>query len=335
MKQVLFLLVIFISLIAITSSSVFATTHQISNGMNSKEIQNKIDNAKTGDTLNFTSGGTWKDTSLTINKYLNIQGNGAKITTNSAKSIFNIHITNKDVYSGRLIINNFNINAKSAFKAVDTNKITLKNLNINGIYNDKNSIEIENVQNILLDNILVNNSKTAININGGSNIVISGSHIVNSVYAVYFVKDAKNINILKNNFEKNNYGLFFGKTNNITAIYNYITNNSYRGVSISKYTNDINIDTNAFRNNPISVYIEGNIIKSLSSKSRNITINNNCLNISDVGIFLKNIHDNDVYNDIKGFSTNRYGHTINSVLKSLKLTGGVKLNISNHINKKI
>ena len=312
------------------SSPVFASTYQITKEMSFSEIQNKIDSSKSGDTINFTSGGSWNNINLKIDKKLNIVGNGAKITQTNSKTVFDLNLAKKN--SARILIEGFNINANSAIKSVSTKQVIVKNVNINGSYNNGNSIDIAGANYVLIDNVKISNSKNGLNIYDSSNITISSCSISNSVYAVYISQNSKDINILKNNFEKNNHGLFFGGVKKVNTIYNYITNNSHCGVLISKSASDLNIDTNAFRNNLISISIEGSV-KS-SSLSRNITVNNNCLNLSDTGIFLKNIHDNDLYKDIQGFSTNRYGNTTNPVLKSIKLTGDVNLDFKSKLSKK-
>ena len=315
----------------LVSSPVFASTHQITTGMSSNEIQNKIDSSKSGDTINFTSGGSWENLNLKIDKKLTVIGNGAKITQNTSKTVFDLSLTNKK-NSVNILIQGFNVNAKSTVKSVNTNQIIIKNMNISGSYNNGDAIDIMGSNSVLIDKLSIKSSKNGINILNSSNITITNCEISNSVYAVYISQNSKDISISQNNFEKNKYGLFFGGVKNLKMIYNFITNNSNCGVILSKSAYDIDIDTNAFRNNSISVYICGN--NKSNSKLRNITINNNCLNISDTGIFLKDIHDNDVYKNIKGFSTNRYGNTTNPVLKSFTLTGDVKLDFKSKLSKK-
>lgn len=316
--------------ITVASSTVFASTYQITKGMSSCEIQSKIDSSKSGDTISFASGGSWENVNLKIDKRLNIVGNGAKITQNSSKAIFEVSLTNKN--SARILIQGFNVNAKSTVKSVNTNQVVIRNMNITGSYNNGNSIEVSNANSVLIDNVGITGSKNAIAIYNSSNTIITGCSISNSVCAVYISRNSNNITILKNNFEKNNYGLFFGGVKKVNTTFNYITNSSRCGAVISKSASDLNIDTNAFRHNPISISIEGNGVRN--SLSRNITVNNNCLNNSSTGIFLKNIPDNDLYKDIRGFSTNKYGDTANPVLKSVKLTGDVKLDFKSKLSKK-
>jgi len=315
----------------LVSSPVFASTHQITSGMSSNEIQNKIDSSKSGDTINFTSGGSWVNINLKIDKKLNIIGNGAKVTQNNSNAVFDLSLANKK-NSASISIQGFSVNAKSTIKSANTNQVIVKNMNITGSYNNGNGIDINNANSVLIENVIINNSKNGINILNSSNATISSCSISNSVYAVYISQNSKDISISKNNFEKNKYGLFFGGVKQVHMIYNFVTNNSHCGVVISKSASDLNIDTNAFRNNSISIFIQGNLRSN--SLSRNITVNNNCLNNSDTGIFLKDIHDNDLYKDIQGFSTNRYGGTDNPVLKSIKLTGDVKLDFKSNLSKK-
>ncbi|MCL2115602.1 MAG: right-handed parallel beta-helix repeat-containing protein [Methanobrevibacter sp.] len=301
-----------LSIIAITSSSAFAATVNVANGETSSQIQSKIDNAKSGDTLNFASKGTWKDITLTIDKKLNIVGNNGKITKSGNTTVFTFLPSKPGADSSGSSVSGFTINAPSAVSAQDTNKITIKNLTI-ASNRDNHAISLQRVNTAVVENVKISKSKYAISFNGGNGLTVSKCTISNSVDAVSMAQMAQHITLQNNTFNKNDWAVFFGGgVKHVTIKNNQIANSVYHGLSLTKSASTTTITGNTFKNNPIAVYLEqGNTAhgdptvigdisiyqnKITNSKIAGVYINTTATTLKNVAAQIKGVLSNDYKN---------------------------------------
>lgn len=318
------MLIMIISIIAITSSSAFAATVQVNSGETSSQIQSKIDAASSGDTISFAFGGTWSGTAVKINKTLNIVGNGGTITNNNngAAAVFSFMPITTGTGSSGSSLSSFTINAPYAVSAQDTNKITLRNLVINGEKVDKsgyNPIALQRVNTAVVDSCTINGARYAIAFNGGSGLTVTNCKITNTIDAVSMAQNAQNINIKNNNFDGNDYGVFFGGgVKNVVISQNTISNSKVYAIGMVKSASSTTIHYNNFVNNPTGVYLEqGNtahgdptVIGSIWIVYNNFTgSTNSAIYVNTTADTLKNVSG-----QILGLSQNTYENNANNIL---------------------
>ena len=340
-RKIIFLIVLLVSIIAITSSSAFAATVNVASGEDSSKIQSKIDNAKSGDTLNFASKGSWKDITLTIDKKLNIVGNGAKISKSANTTVFTFSPSRPGADSSGSSVSGFTINAPAAISAIDTNKITVKDMTITG-RKDTDTIFLQRVNTAVVDNVKVTTSKYAICFYGGDSLIINKCTVSNTVDAVSLAQGAKHITMQNNNFNKNDYGVFFGGgVMHVTIKNNQITNSLYHALSLTKSASTTTITGNTFKNNPITIYLEqGNTAHGDPTVIGDISIyENKFINSKVAGVYINTTATtiNDVAAQIKGILSNDYTNCGKNIYpSSFKPKKDIKLSNKNSIaNSKI
>ncbi len=309
------ILILFISIIAITSSSTFAATVQVSSGESSNDIQSKIDSASSGDTLSFASGGSWTGTTLSINKTLKIVGNGGTITISSgSKAVFTFVTPKVGADASGSSVSDFTIDAPYAISATEVSQITLKNLKITGSRNN-NPIQFTRVNTALVDSCSIGAGRYAISFNGGSGLTVMNCEISNAIDAISMAQNAKTITIKNNKFDKCDYGVFFGGGVKYVVLQsNTITNSVYHALSLTKSCSLTSIIQNTFENNPIAIYLEqgntahgdptviGSIIvqnnKFIGSTTSAVYVNTTASTLSQVATQIRGLLENTYTNNV-------------------------------------
>lgn len=208
-------IVVFLVALACMMGPASAATVDVNSGMSNADIQGYINNATPGDTINFASG-TYNNISLTINKALNMVGNGATILGNGS-SVFTITGANG------LTINGFNININST---TGGDGITGKNvfncvIENNDISHGDDAINIfQSYKNLTIQNNNVNN------MNSGRDGISLVNHNATNIETTTSTK------ILNNNLHSVSYGIFLGGNFQGTVSGNVITGTTY-GMNIT------------------------------------------------------------------------------------------------------
>ena len=245
---------------SVMADPVSAATIPVTAGSTNAQIQALINDAHSGDTISFAPG-NYNDIKLTINKTLNLVGNGAVINgiNESNTVIFNITSDGYDA-SGTAVqgfeFNLLNNNVKSGSKITSTGyaiyldgvlNVAIRNVTS---HNGKSAIYNGASSNILIDNCTfedVYNKTDAVNIMGGNNITIKNSTLNGGRDAVSMASGATNIYVIGNTFLNNQYGAFWGGgISNITVANNSFTGWSGEALGLEKATISTSIINNTF-----------------------------------------------------------------------------------------
>ena len=245
---------------SVMADPVSAATIPVTAGSTNAQIQALINDAHSGDTISFAPG-NYNDIKLTINKTLNLVGNGAVINgiNESNTVIFNITSDGNDA-SGTAVqgfeFNLLNNNVKSGSKITSTGyaiyldgvlNVAIRNVTS---HNGKSAIYNGASSNILIDNCTfedVYNKTDAVNIMGGNNITIKNSTLNGGRDAVSMASGATNIYVIGNTFLNNQYGAFWGGgISNITVANNSFTGWSGEALGLEKATISTSIINNTF-----------------------------------------------------------------------------------------
>ena len=197
-------IVVFLVAIAVTMGSASAATVNVNSGMTNTQIQTAITNAAAGDTINFASG-TYNGIYLTVNKALNLVGNGATLV-GSGTSILTITGTTGWLNNGF----NININNPSADGITGQNVYSCSIQN-NNITNGDDGINIYKQY----GNITINNNRVT-----SMNDARDGISLVNCVS-----QTSTSTSVTNNVVDGMDYGIFIGgyfrgliSNNNLTNI---------------------------------------------------------------------------------------------------------------------
>lgn len=274
-----FLLILFGMILA----PVGAANVTVDTGMKNSDIQNLINNAKAGDTINF-NGGDYQNVSLVINKKLNVIGtknvvlNGTDSADANGKTTFVFYFTNK---SSGTVLSGFNINTNTDYAIVlnNVNDVNIANNNING--GVKGSIYVASSSNINLTKNTIKNSggngvtvdssksvtlyKNLINHNHGDGVTVLNSQKTNLTLnrISYNTLNAitlrsSNNTLIHNNSINNNHAngidLYNTKTTNITG--NNITYNKLNGILFDGWTAFTYVSYNYFIHNLNGIYLD-------------------------------------------------------------------------------
>jgi len=186
-------IVVFLVALACMMGPASAATVNVDSSMSNTDIQNAITGATAGDTINFAPG-TYNGISLTINKALNMVGNGATIIGNGS-SVFTI------TGATGLTINGFNININST---TGGDGITGKNvyncvIENNAITHGDDAINIfQSYRNLTIQN----NNVSDMN-NGRDGVSLVNHNATN-------IETSTSTRILNNNLASVGYGIFLG-----------------------------------------------------------------------------------------------------------------------------
>lgn len=207
-------------------------------------IQDAINAAESGDTI-FVYGGKYNE-NISIAKLINLIGEDRNITViNNCGLGHVIHITADGVY-----INGF---------TVQNSKLT------------QPGILIQSDNNIIVNNIICNNSFGCIQLKRSSNNIISNNIINNSRYNGIYLDIQCNNNYIENNIISNHTSsgiwLKINCDNNIIRG-NIVTSNNHCGIAFTEGMSNCEITGNIIRDNKregIHMYISSNNIVSNNS----------------------------------------------------------------------
>ncbi|ADZ09912.1 parallel beta-helix repeat [Methanobacterium lacus] len=270
-------------LVGMILAPVGAANVTVNSGMKNSDIQNLIDNAKSGDTIKF-NGGDYQNVSIVINKKLNVVGtknvvlNGTDSADSNGKTTFVFYFTSK---SSGTVLSGFNINTYTDYAVIlnNVNNVNIANNNING--GAKGSIYVASSSNINLTQNTIKNSdgngvtidssksvtlyKNLINHNHGDGVTVLNTQITNFTlnkisYNELNAITLKNSNntLIHNNSINNNKGngidLYNTKTTNITG--NNITYNILNGILFDGCTTFTYVSYNYFIHNLNGIYLD-------------------------------------------------------------------------------
>jgi parallel beta-helix repeat protein len=220
----------------------------VNSGMKNSDIQNIINNAKAGDTINFNEG-NYQNVSLVINKKLNVVSKKAVLNGNNSdktngQTTFVFCFTNK---SSGAFLSGFNIKTNTDYAIILNNvkNVNIVNNRING--GNKGSIYIKASSNINLTKNTITNS-------GGNGVTIYASNAVN----LY-----RNI-IYKNHGD----GVTVKNSQSTSLVLNQILSSGLNGITLNSTTNTVVHNNSINKNNcegivlydTITTYITGNNI---------------------------------------------------------------------------
>lgn len=255
-KKVLILFFIcFISLFLISAASASdggstneTTTYQIKSSMPNEDIQTMFDNAKDGDTFEFTSY-TYRNISLVVDKKINIVSNksatvyasasvGEKAKSMGITETFGFYFTSNSAGS---VLSGIRIIAESCDNAIIVNGAEDVIIKDSRIVKGENSVLIKNSEKITLSNNDISQAtKNGVQLQNVKNCDISNNNIHNNGRSGIETSNLYNCNILKNNVHHNGFNgisMYDVSANNIIK-YNTVHNNT-NGIYIDcKTTND-------------------------------------------------------------------------------------------------
>ena len=326
---VLFLLFIGISIHTSFVEPVSAASINVTSTMDNSQIQNVLDSAASGDTINFL-GTLYTNIQLTINKTLNIVTHVGTVLSGSSSSGSAVFLINGSKASGTQI-SGFNITGSGSGILVNsTSNVNISNCNISA--SDGSAVTINKSSSTNVKNSNITNSITGIDISNSKNTKITGSTVKNNK------KDGINVE----------------NSVNTTINNDKITDNAERGVKIYnssstvingsalKYNGDnssagVSSDEGAVSvKNSKGVKITYNTINSNSQgvtvvDSSNVNINNNTITynygegILLNGTLLENIFikSNDIEKNANGIVSN-YHKGINIIISGNIITKSVE-----------
>ena len=307
-KNRIMLLSVFIigmSMFATSIEPTSAATVNVTSNMTNSQIQSVLNNASSGDTINFL-GAFYENIQLIINKTLNIVTSVGTVLSGSSSSNSAVFLINGSKSSGTTI-SGFIINATGSGIIVNnTINVTIKNDSINA---EGTGITVTKSSNTTIKNDTVTNSTTGINVTNSKNTVITTSTVKNSKEDGINVENSVNttinrdnvtgsgergINIynsnkttvngstIKNNGNNstageysNEGGVYVQKSNSVKITHNNISDNS-QGVT-TRDSSNVAINNNTIDDN----YGEGIL---LSGSAINITIDTNEIKRNSNGI---------------------------------------------------
>ena len=313
-KKIMFPLVMIV-LLAISISAVSAADYTINAGANTTEIQEVIDNADAGDTINFQAG-EYKDIdNVQITKNLTITGAGDYteiygLGDGNSNVIFKVVAGDDTEPTGTTIKGiAFYMMQNNASKANDNgygiqlssvSDITIDDCSF---YNGSAGVYVQRSTNTLIkdcyftgitESITHNGTKEygtkAINIMGGSNTVIEDNFFEGNVLdAISVASNAQYITVKGNTIFNASYGMFYGGG----VAHVDITDNTFNhgiadAISLTKSCRDTLIANNSFINIPTNlwgstvIYSEpGNNAHGYPTTIANITIVDNIFEADD------------------------------------------------------
>ena len=345
----------------VMADPVSAASTNVNSDMSSAQIQSIIDGSGAGDTINFLAG-VYSNISLSINKAMNLVGNGVTLVGNSTINAV-ISVANATGVN----ISGFNIIGNGSKYAVSLTNVSNSSVMSNNISNTSgNGINIADTGNLTNPNNLTIGNNRIVNTTGGMYVSGSGMNISNNyidmggrvntgisggsafsiliqnntmlnggdginIYGLY-----KNLTIDSNTIMHmaNHYGngisLVNHGTNKETDTYTTITNNNINdtvyGLFLGGYFTG-NISGNNINGSSIAgMNITGKHTVTTGSLNANIT-NNNITNGGNLGISMENPDVEYLYLDYNNISSAGANIAYNQYYK---LNG--TLNIGGHNN---
>ncbi|KZX15180.1 hypothetical protein MBCUT_16340 [Methanobrevibacter cuticularis] len=316
----MFLLVLFIAIGTLTTSSVSAADKQVTVGMTSAQIQAILDSAEAGDIIHVAAG-VYNDIALTINKAVTILGHGATFTGSSTNNtpIFALVSGNDTSLYKDISISNLVLEAMTAITVRGGSNITLENLTLIGVSeNNGTGIDARNgVNGLTINNVDASGFRDAVGVGGGNNTLINNSYFHDlGRNGMSFFQNSGNIKVTNNNITNSQFGIYFGGgVQDIIIDGNNITNISNVAIALVKAANSATIINNAIDGNAIGIIIKaGDTSHGAPSQVNDIIILNNSIqNNALIGILLENLPESKVGKEViigddNVFGGNGYGY---------------------------
>lgn len=318
-----------ISIPAAALEPVSAASTNINSTMTNSEIQNVLDNAASGDTINFL-GQLYTNIQLTINKTLNIVTHVGTVLSGSSSSKSAVFLINGSKASGTQI-SGFNITGSGSGILINsTSKVNISNCNISA--SDGSAVTINKSSDTNIKNSNITNSIIGINISNSKNTKITGSIVKNSKKDGIDVENSASTTINKDKITGNaERGVKIYNSNSTVingSTLKYNGDNSSAGVSSDKGAVSVK--------NSKGVKVIYNTINSNSQgvtvvDSSNVNINNNTITynygegILLNGTLLENIFikSNDIEKNANGIVSN-YHKGINIIISGNIITKSVE-----------
>jgi len=319
-KKALVLAIIFLFVGAGVIPSLGGTVVEKTTFLNTKSgsyIQDLIDNASDGDTINIP-GGTYYE-NIVIDKSINLVGENCDTTIIDGSGSGDVIYVSADW--------------------VNISGFTIRNSGDEYYPNYDAGIDIYSNYNTIMGNNLSNHN-LGIYLYESNGNTISGNIISNNIYGIYLNRAHKNT-IKGNNILNNDYGISLDGSDITFITWNNISNNIYgidlldssnnntiEGNNISKNNDGMQLSLSSENNNIMDNTILNNIVGiSLNSDSKkNIVIGNN-ISKNYEGIELSyysnnnHITDNTITNNMKGIVLY---HTSNNTITSNTITSNTK-----------
>jgi len=332
--------------LSVSSSFAASSTHVINVGDNNTKIQSVIDNAASGDIIEFSKG-TYNDISLKINKSITLKGNNSTlngVSGDPTKMIMDISNSDVPFETQKINISSFIINCKGPYNAlVAESGSKIYNLNFEYLKINVNSVDMDGIRTKFVDGFNVKfceiyNARRAINVLGGSNMLIAGNNFHDIYEDVLSISGSANdILIQGNTFNRSLIGVYFGGgVSHINIIGNNFINNSAQAVSLIKAADNVNISNNNFLSNSIAIEVKANDTSHNPSNPTvvsNVTIVNNVIsNSSFYGVFLYNIVENQSYAEGRSIVVENNSFSGNGWKFKEAYTNGISLSDSDYTN---
>ena len=294
-------IVVFLVALAFMMGPASAAEVPITSDMTNAEIQDAIDGAAAGDTINFETG-TYNNISLTINKALNMVGNSATIFGNGSAVMTITGTTGLNITGF-----NININSNAASGIYGSSVISCRIEN-NNITNGGDAINIFQ----LYKDLTINNNHITNMVNKHGDAISIVNHDAN-------LETTTTSRITNNVIDNAIYGIFLGGNFNGTVSGNSITNTQY-GMNITgKHTASLgslnavisnNNVTGIAMENPNVVYLNmnNNIIYNLGTSGYTVLTNSYFAKTGTINV-TNNIFQSSVTPAFHGNATTWSGNT--------------------------
>ena len=269
-----------------------------SGGADFTSIQEAVNAASTGDTIEVRSGTYYEN--VDVNKQLTLRGvdTGAGMPVVDAGGSGSVIILSADKIKleGFAVINSYYRLEKAGIKVISSyNTITNNNISNNnyGIYLYVTS------KNIVISNNVSNNNYGINLYSSGNNTIINNNASNNSPYCIY-LRYSNNNTITNNNASYYKFGINLEYSSNNTINANTASNNEYHGISLYQSSNNNTITGNNANNGYSGIFI--------SNSGNNTITGNNASNneYGGIGLWSPDSKNNVVTNNIAS-NNNKYG----------------------------
>jgi len=248
---------------SVMADPVSAATVPVTAGSTNAQIQALINDAHSGDTISFAPG-TYNDINLTINKTLNLIGNGAVLNSiNINNSVIFTIIANSSVDASGTTVQGFELNnlnsSSSSLTGYGIDLEKASNIVISNIttYNGKSAVYSGSANNVIIkncsfyyqynDNSNRNCQPYGVNIQGGNNVTVENSTVNGANDGISMAGGVTNVYVLNNTITNCSYAAFWGgEISNITFANNLINNWTVEGLGLEKACNLTYILNNTF-----------------------------------------------------------------------------------------
>jgi parallel beta-helix repeat protein len=304
------------------------------------EIQNVIEGTNSGDTIRFSSG-VYDGISLSVTKFLNLEGVNATLNGVGTSPIFNVSqsgsgttITgftiNGTTNNVGIILNsakNITINNNTitnTLKGIQLTNSTNNTISNNTVNKNVNGVTISNnsTKNNIIGNIINSNTNTGLKIDTSSNNIIANNTVNRNTLSAITLFNSSYNNLTNNTIKNNgNYGIFLENSSNNTIGDGNSFHMTYEPFYIINGSSNNLIQNNTIWGCPYMPKWDSKLITILNGSNKNNIINN----IIEFSISRLIYIENSSYTNIIG---NSIGNPLNSTITTTQIVGtdGIVLN---------